>query len=340
LAVPFDAAEQELTGSPVPILKDLFRFWHAAGGYFALSNKGSLVYATGPSAQQRLVWVDRKGQVAPFTEHPATYLYPRFSPDGKFVAVNEDDHIWIYNVESGRRLRLTLEAQNFVPVWTPDGEAVTFGSYRLGSVNLYLKKISENNPAELLLERANRQYPISWSPDGSSLFFAESLSSSGGDVWVFHQEGNSDPSPVLQGPFNERWARLSPDGQWLAYVSDESGQDEVYVRPFPGPGATLPISAEGGGNPIWSADGRELFYLRENQVVVVNITPDVSLQADKPQVLFEGQFIRDQCCGTSYDISPDGQQFVMVQQDGTGPTQIHVVLNWFEELKRLVPTDN
>lgn len=303
--------------------------------------KGSLIYAIGASQQpMRLVWMDRKGQVTPFTEQPADYFYPRFSPDGKFVAVNEDDQIWIFNVESGRRLRLTVEARNFVPVWTPDSEAVTFGSYRLGSVNLYLKKISGNSPAELLLERPNRQYPISWSPDGGSLFFSESLPSSGDDVWVFHQEGNGDPSPVLQGPFNERSARPSPDGQWLAYVSDESGQDEVYVRPYPGPGATFPMSTDGGGSPIWSADGRELFYLRKNQVMVVHITTDVSLQADNPQMLFEGEFRWDECCGASFDISPDGQKFVMVQQDGTGPSQINVVLNWFEELKRLVPTDN
>ncbi|MEE8350379.1 MAG: protein kinase, partial [Acidobacteriota bacterium] len=335
LAVPFDAAEQELTGSPVPILEGLYSSWTAAGGHFALSNKGSLIYAIGPSAQKRLVWVDRKGQVTRFTEHHANYYYPRFSPDGKFVAVNEEDQIWIYNVESGRRLRLTLEARNYVPAWTPDGEAVTFGSYRLGSVNLYLKKISGNDPAELLLERPNRQYPMSWFREGGSLLFAERLSSSGGDVWVLHQEGDSDPSPVLQGPFNERRARLSPDGRWLAYVSDESGQDEVYVRPYPGPGTKLPISAGGGEDPIWSADGRELFYLSKNQVVAVNVaTTDVSLQADKPHALFEGQFIGNFCCGASYDISPDGQQFLMIQQDGTGPSQINVVLNWFEELKR------
>ena len=161
----------------------------------------------------------------------------------------------------------------------------------------------------------------------------------GRDLWVLPSEGDRKPSPFLQTPFNEAGAQFSPDGRWIAYMSNESGRMEVYVQPYPNPGGKWQISTGGGVEPVWARSGRELFYRNGDRMMVVDIGTEPAFSAGRPSVLFEGQFL-NLSWAANYDVAPDGQRFLMIQPiEREGATsQIHVVLNWFEELKRRVPS--
>ena len=158
------------------------------------------------------------------------------------------------------------------------------------------------------------------------------------DIWMLEHEGDRAPSPFLATPFYEQTPMFSPDGRFLAYSSTESGRTEVYVQPYPGPGGVFPISTEGGQEPVWSADGRELFYRNGNRMMAVAVSTEPDFTAGKPRILFEGPY--ETVTGGNYDVSPDGRRFVMIQsEEESTPKQIHVVLNFSEELKRLAPAN-
>jgi eukaryotic-like serine/threonine-protein kinase len=179
--------------------------------------------------------------------------------------------------------------------------------------------------------------PTSWSPDGKLLCFVESNPTAGGSEISVLRLGDRKAQPFLRTPFNESAPRFSPDGRWLAYISDESGRWEIYVQPYPGPGGKWQISTEGGTEPVWNRNGRELFYRRGDKMMAVDITTQSSFSAGNPRVLFEGRYALTPLTFPNYDVSPDGQRFLMLkpsEQAGAAPTQINVVLNWFEELKR------
>jgi len=187
----------------------------------------------------------------------------------------------------------------------------------------------------LNMNSQNNLIPTSWSPDGESLAFYDATGAR--DIWALPREG--DALPFVATAFNERSPMFSPDGRWLAYVSNESGRDEIYVKPYPGPGGKWPISTEGGTEPRWSADGRELFYRLEDKMMVVEVQSEPAFTSGRPQLVFEVPYLPDPFGTSNYDISPDGQRFLMLIEDtAQAQGQINVVLNWFEELKRLVPT--
>jgi len=339
-AVPFDVDQLELTGSPVSVLENIQVNAGGAWAQFTLASDGSLVYMSSVALVNRtLVWVNREGQATPLIEGQQAYSDPRLSPDGRRLAVSiasaDSGDIWIYEVERGTRIRLTFEGNSRLQSWTPDGKRVTFGSNRAGNYDLYWKLADGSGQAEQLLSSEYLDAPLSWSPDGQTLAFSEFNPATASDIWMLSLEG--DATPFLTTPFNEELAMFSPDGKWLAYVSDESGRYEVYVQPYPGPGGKWPISTEGGTNPRWSPGGRELFYRNGYQMMSVSVDTEPSFTAEKPRLLFEGQYLLSTRFNVpNYDISHDGQRFVMITEASTG---IHVVLNWFEELKRLVPTN-
>ena len=182
---------------------------------------------------------------------------------------------------------------------------------------------------------------MSWSPDGQTLAFIEINPTTGYDIWMLRMSDRK-AQPFLRTQFNESAPRFSPDGHWLAYISDESGRYEIYVQPYPGPGGKSQVSTEGGTEPVWNRNGRELFYRNGDKMMAVDIATQPSFVAGKPHLLFEGQYQPAPATLPNYDVSPDGQRFLMLKPNEQGlaaPTQINVVLNWFEELKQKVPTE-
>ena len=219
---------------------------------------------------------------------------------------------------------------------------MTFASIRAGgALNLFWKPADSSGSAEQLTESEHAQRPLSWSPDGQVLAFSELHPTMGSDIWVLPLQGERKPRPFLQTQFDEAWAVFSPDGHWLAYTSNESGRYEVYVQPYPGPGGKWQISNEGGDEPVWAKNGRELFYRNGDKMMAVEVTTQPTFHAGTPTLLFEGQYWHQVgLWRADYDITPDGQRFLMIQLgEQEAVTQINVVLNWFEELKRLAPTE-
>jgi len=199
-------------------------------------------------------------------------------------------------------------------------------------------KSQNSNPGNRRGSQA--QQPTSWTPDGRILAFEATTGDTGWDIRYITVEGDATSEPFLVTPFDERSPMISPNGRWVAYISDESGQDEIYVQPFPVGGERWLISTGGGTEPMWSRDGRELFYRNGNQMMVVAADTEPGYKAGTPRLLFEGQYILDTAAGHPiYGTSPDGQHFLMSKPAEGSTGQINVVLNWFEELKRLVPTN-
>jgi Tol biopolymer transport system component/predicted Ser/Thr protein kinase len=363
VAIPFDPDTGETSGSPIPLAERIAAFVNG-GTVFSVSQGGTLAYLPAPTRVPRrtLVVVDREGRAAPLSDVRAPYAHPRLSPDGRWLAITIESEtgadVWLHDLQRGNRTRLTNVDSADFPVWSPDALHVAFHAARLGPWTLYMRVADGSGPAQPLLtgsrpdpaaawsrepaekllpgflptfSGANPQYPMSWSPDGRTLVFTERKPNGERDIWV--AERGSDPTPFLLTPSDEWAPTFSPDGQWIAYVSDESGRREVYVQGFPGPGGRWLISTEGGSDPAWSRDGRELYYLHGDQLMAVSIQTVPALNAGTPRLLFEGRYEQSDI-GRNYDLSPDGKRFVMVRSDETEATaQIHVVLNWLDELK-------
>ena len=341
LAVPFDLDELHVTGAPVPVL-DGVRVYQFGAMHVALGKDGTLAYIPGEGVieeKRTLVWVDRDGAATPVDSAPRAFHRPRIAPDGQRIAVEfrgRPSHLWIYSDGTRRWRRLTYErGGNQTPVWAPDGKRLAFRSIRDGAYNVYSSSDDGTGAVERLTESPNWQFPSSWSPDGRVLAYTELNATTDWDIWVLPLDGERKPRALLQTEAYEADPMISPDGAWIAYTSDETGQNEVYIQAFPGPGRKQQVSSDGGSAPRFRGDGRELFYRNGNKVMFVRIESGADSLVSTPRLLFEGTYVPD-----DYDVSPDGERFVMVESDPeTAPTRIHVILNWFEELERLVPTN-
>jgi serine/threonine-protein kinase len=342
LAAPFDLSRLELKGSVISLLDDI----HITSGgplNFTVSHNGSLVYIKGESTYYRIVMVDRQGVEQSLGKEYSGFRSPRFSPDGKQVACEFFDgssyNIWIYKLEHGPLTRLTFGNNDYYPTWTPDGERIVFSSSRGGERDLYWKKADGSGDAELLFTAENAQWETSLSPDGKLLVYREVHPSSGRDIWVMPLEGERKAQPFLISSFSENTPMISPNGRWLAYTSNESGGIQVYVRTFPDvSGGRWQASTEGGQEPVWSRDGRELFYRsRDNKIVSVSVKTDPVFELGTRKILFEDVYLK-RYQHSNYDVHPDNNRFLMIKPSTIKLAEMFVVLNWFEELKRLVPT--
>ena len=295
------------------------------------------------------MWVDRQGVEQPAAGTLRAYLDPRLSPDGQRLAVAISDaggyDTWLLELGRGTLTRLTFgEGINTRPLWSPDGERIIFASNREGNFDIFSKPADGSGTAEQLTTGAYRA-PTSISSDGKTIVFRQHSDTTGRDIGMVRLEGESEPEMLLQTPFEEHTGTLSPDDRWLAYVSNESGRQEVYVTAFPEPGGKLQISTEGGTEPLWSRDGRELFYRIGDKMMAVAMAAEPQLAPGSPTLLFKGPYLSGTGTtganpATGYDVAPDGR-FVMAraEESAGGTQQINVILNWFEELKRLVPTN-
>ena len=340
MVAPFDSQRLEVTGAAVPAVEGVLQSAVDGPVQYSFSDTGSLIYVAGgsQSRQSKPMWVTRSGTEQPLAIPARNYLYPRLSPDGRRVAISIEDQqrdIWLYDFSRETLTRFTFEGgPNDSPAWTPDGKRIAFSS---GPASMFWQLADGSGGREQLA--TIDAVPRSWSPDGQLLAFVSPTVTTKRDIWVLRMSDRK-AEPFLRTPFNETVPAFSPDGRWLAYASDESGRYEIYVRPYPGPGGKWQISTAGGEQPVWNPNGRELFYRSGDKMMAVEIATEPGFAAGKPRVLFEGPYAT-QSTYPDYDVSPDGQRFLMLKpaaQAEEGPTQINVVLNWFEDLKRLAPT--
>jgi Tol biopolymer transport system component len=252
---------------------------------------------------------------------------------------DQGGQVWVYELAQDTMTRFTFEGStNNNPEWTPDGSRIAFTSDKDGPRSVFWQKADGSGGLEKLTSSEYLRAPISWSADGQLLSFIEVNPTTGNDIWVLDMKDRK-AVPFLRTPFNEvGW--FSPDGRWMAYNSNESGRYEVYVQPYPGPGGKWQISTDGGMDARWSANGRELTYRNGDKMMAVDITTQPEFSAGKPKVLFAGPYIPPSPNFSYYDVSADGQRFLMLKptEQAQAATQIVVVQNWFEELKQKVPT--
>jgi hypothetical protein len=335
LAVPFDVESLEIEGDPVPIVEGVKEGTGLTGAsQFTFSDLGSLLYVpSNVASETTLVWVDRRGAEMPVTASPRNYGQPRLSPDGELLALEINGDIWVYDLIRGTLTRVTFDGGSR-PAWTPDGKRIVFTH----STGLFIAPVDGSSEPEQLTE-GEQYHSNAVSPDGQTLLLHAHNESE--DALTLQLDGHSEPQPWLATAFSDVGTAFSPDGKWIVYVSDESGQSEIYVRPFPGPGGRIKVSTDGGNQPLWKASG-EIFYKQDDRMMAVEIQTAPDLTIGRPQELFEGQYEYGNVGPfPSYDVTPDGQQFLMIKGGGAaGETrqEIVVVLNWIEELKRLVPT--
>jgi hypothetical protein len=346
MAVPFDPQRLEIKGAAVPVIEDVARSTAGADAtQYSISATGTLAYVSGGTEanQRRMVWVSRIGMEQPLPAPSHAYQYVRLSPDGRRVAVELDSQIWLYDFARDNLAPFTFDGSlNQTPTWTPDGKRIAFYSNKEGgAANLFWQLADGSGGLERLTTSDYTHVPRSFSPDGQLLAFHENNPKTNKDIWVLRLSDRK-AEPFLRTPFIEGAPTFSPDGHWLAYVSNESGRPEVYVQPYPGPGGKWQISTGGGTEPAWNRNGRELFYRSGDKMMALDVTTQPTFSAGKPKMLFERKYFTSDfpLVGTAYDVSADGQRFLMVKdtEQALAVTQINVVLNWFEELKQKVPT--
>jgi serine/threonine-protein kinase len=337
-AVAFDLDQVEVTGVPVPVLEGVATHPNNGGAQFAISSEGTLVYMRGRpmSMSHRLVWVDRSGRIERIGEIEGPLNSPRLSPDGERVALGVEGalaHLGVYDIPRGTLSRLTFEENvGDMGTWTPDGRMLAFPWQKSGAVEMYWQPADGSGSPELLVPGGAG----SWTPDGTTLVYVHYDSGFQQDIWLLPIEGDRKPRPLIEERSNQYTPEISPDGRSLAYVSEESGRPEVYVRAFPGLEQKKQISANGADYPRWSRDGRELFFIEGvDRLMVSRITTIPALAATRAALVFEDKEQRYLKLG--YDVAPDGR-FIMVDENEVWPTELHLVQNWFQELERLVPT--
>jgi len=312
---------------------------------YGVSANGTLIYLPFGAyiSKRQLVWVDRKGTVENVAAPANEFDQPSLSADGKKIAVHlpgGNDDIWTFDLLRGTLTRLTFQiGEDEAPLWTPDGRRVIYASSTGNEPRaIYWKNGDGSGAEERLVAVGNHTHLSSISPDGKLLVLTNYETESRGDIWLVSLEANHEAKPFLKTPFNEREGKISPDGRWIAYASDESGSDEVYVQALGGAGGKWQISTEGGFAPLWARSGSELFYRNGDKVMAVSYAGKPEFSPSPPRTLFEGHFEMHPRREGIYDISPDGKRFLMVKSAGAeaGLSQLHVVVNWFEELKARV----
>jgi serine/threonine-protein kinase len=313
------AVEQDVSGAPLA----------------EMSSAGSLVYGRAGGSSGRLVWVSRQGLEQLVTDAPRAYLSPRLSADKRRVAVGVGSDLWIQDTVRSTFTRLTSQQSETAtyPVWTPDGKQIVFKT----PTGLRAIDTDGSGRARPIAGSTTGDFPSSISPDGRTLGVARLTAENSADVYVLSLAGDPAPRALVTGPAFEGGPQFSPDGRWIAYVSNESGQFQVYLRPYPGPDRRWQVSTDGGTSPLWNHDGKELFYRNGTKMMAVSVshTPDLTLAT--PRVIFEQRYgYGNTTALTNYDVSADGQRFLMVKGE-SGVASLSVVLNWTEELKRLVP---
>ena len=337
LAQAFDLKTLRLSGEPIPVAEGLSYFNPTGDADFSVSENGVLAFKAG-AIISRLIWFDRKGAEHGFVGEAGRYGRLRLSPDGQRVAVDliephtGTSDIWIYELPSSTSSRVTVDIeQELGAIWSPDKHQLVFSKDREGPPHLFLKDLNNSNEAEELVPvTGGVQGPNDWSVNGQFLIYEDQNPGTGSDLWLLPMTGGRRPSPFLRTRFNEWGARLSQDSRWVAYVSDESGRPEVYVCNFGNSAERRQISTSGGDAPRWRSDGKELFYVAaDSRLMAASIRSGATFEAGSPVALFKIGAERS----SYYDVTADGQRFLVNTRTDAQPLPITVVLNWTAQLK-------
>jgi Tol biopolymer transport system component len=345
MAVPFDVGRLQVTGLPAPVQEGVITTAATSGGAeYDVAESGLLAYVPGSARppDRSLVWVDRHGVGKELSAPPNIYVTPRISQDGKRLAVqilsSGSQDVWIYDLGRNTLTRFTFGNEGALPLWTPDSRRIVYRS-RVPNLS-FLTKLADGSGAEETL--FGRDFddpsatPYSVSPDGKILLFGRLSSGGALGIYAISLDGSGKVQPFLQATFNQSNAQFSPDGHWVVYTSNESGRDEVYVQPFPGPGGKWMISTEGGNYPMWARSGREIFFRSEDKMMSAPAETQPTFKTGTPRMLFRG----GNYLGLgNYDVAPDGQHFLMIneKQAPTSSKELSIILHWTEELKHRVP---
>jgi Tol biopolymer transport system component/predicted Ser/Thr protein kinase len=338
VAQRFDASRGQLSGDPVTLAQDVGLDQNTLAGSFSVSPSGTIAWRTGGGGGKRqLTWFNRAGQIAGAWGAPddANLRFPELSPDGKRVAITRgpvgSTDLWIE--EGTRTSRFTFgQGSNFNAIWSPDGRRVVFSSTRKGVQDLYQKPADGSGSEELLLQSAETRRANSWSPDGRFILYYSAQNN--GDLMVLPLTGDRKPYAFLSTPFNEDQGFFSPDGKWVAYESNESGRNEIYVRPFPGPGGQWQVSTGGGSMPRWRADGKELYYLAPDlKLMAAGVTVQgASLAPGTPEALFQTH-VGVNANGQPYNVGRDGRFLILTEVESASSEPIHLLQNWHPPAK-------
>ncbi len=343
-ARPFDLSSHEVYGQGAQLIEHVreYRF----------SDTGTLIYVEMSPETLAAVAVSHDGVSRPLWAMDEDCFHPRLSPGGQELAVTCADilgrlQIWVGDIDRGTFSERPFSGDNVAPIWTPDGQSITHSSREDDRWRIIMRPAGGGGPARELLQAEYPLYPQSWSPDGGVLAYLEHHPETGENVRLLPLEDGGLPLDFAASAALESGAMFSPDGKWIVYHSNESGDFHTYVQPYPGPGERIQISSEFGGWPVWSRDGRAIYYMTYylRAMLAVDVSYDSGFVAAKPRRLFETEgrfYAANGVRSHAFDISADGREFVMIESilAEAGPaTELKVVLNWFDELKRLVPTD-
>jgi Tol biopolymer transport system component len=333
-AVPFDLERLELKGAPVPMVEGVMTVASNGDAGFAVSQNGTLVFQPGTftSFQRNLLWMDRSGKATSITDEVKPYAFAALSPDGKRIALtlqSSSFDVWVYDLERDTLTKASFGSDDYRPQWSPDGKMLAYDSSKSGHQQVYVKHGIVQGSEEIVTDGLEDKELYDWTVEGREVIFGRQNKDTGWDLYAAPIQGDHKPRPLVEAPFNQTGARVSSDGKWLAYVSDEAGQPEVFVQAMSDPSTRAQVSRETGTNPRWLRSGNELLYLSKNRVMSVKFAPGGALNPGKPVVLFE-----DKKEWSGYDVARDGRLVVTreAEDKGTG-TQINVVLHWFDEMK-------
>jgi serine/threonine protein kinase/Tol biopolymer transport system component len=344
MAQPFDAGRLETTGDPFPVAEQLDYSATNNVGRFTLSWNGVLAYYSGgAAAAQQLTWFDRTGKQLGTVGPPGGMWQPAISPDGSKVAVDRLDpqtgafDIWLHDLTHSTDSRFTFApGTDWYPLWSPDGSRIVFAAERSGKWGMYVKPASGTGQEELLFESPGGKWGTSWSRDGKTVVYTQLGADTNSDVWILPnplgEASSRKPYAFLETNARETAGNLSPDGKYLAYSSTENRTQQVYVQSFPGKEGKFQISSTGGNHPVWSRDGKELFYRTlDGKMMAVPVKTGAHFEHGLPSALFQTR----SPSGATYDVSPDGKRFLIVQSLGDAASaSLMVVLNWRGGVKK------
>lgn len=354
-AVPFDSKRLEVTGQAAAVVENVVANLNTGAAQFSISDNGILAYVAGSAVDRSvsIYWMDAEGKFTPLREIPGNYGDLALSPDGKRLALDirepKRTDIWVYELERDTLTRLTFSGDgNSRPVWTPDGQRIAYSALVKGAgQGIWWIRADGGGDAQQLTQANNFQFPGSWSPDGKILAYSQRNPNTVMDIMTLRVEGSEktgwkagEPKPFLNTTFSELDPVFSPDGRWIAYISNESGTTEVYVRPFPGPGGKWQISTGGGSQPEWSRSGRELYYVASthDKIMAVNCTAiGDSFHAEKPELWSPGQILDRGQFAPSFE----GKRIAVLKAPGAVEVppinKVEFIFNFFDELRSKVP---